>query len=146
MKRKSPMRIDGKLVVDAPKSIAITITKADVRNGNTKDPGSCAAARACLNLPHVTKARVHLGRTYILKGNKWIRYLTPASLRGEIVAFDRGGTFAPGKYTLTKSTPWQTFHKGKQQGSTKGQTNPRHKQKKRPYHVTTGVRVHGAAR
>lgn len=142
-KKRAPMTIMGKPVVNATKPIKLVISAADVRNGQTKDPGACAAAKACTHLEGVEAARVHLGRTYILKGKKWIRYMTSLSLRSEIVAFDRGGEFAAGTYYLLKPTPYRS--QGKRQGSDTFEKG-HGKKLSRPYHITTGVRVHGAAR
>ena len=98
------MKLDGFQVVDALKPIMLHITKADAQSG-TKDPANCAAAKAACRLTGVIEARVYRTRTYILlkdaRGKKyWRRYLTPGSVAGEIIAFDRGGTFEPGDYTL----------------------------------------------
>lgn len=95
------MEIAGKRVVDATKPVTITITTRDVANGDNKNPSSCAAARAAKHsIAECIGARVHIGRVYIEQDKKWVRYNTPDSLKQEIIAFDRGGTFAPGEYTL----------------------------------------------
>jgi hypothetical protein len=137
------MRIAGLPVVDAPKKRTITITESDVEKGNTKDPAKCAAAQALLREKDCTEARVHIGRTYLKIGKKWVRYHTPESLRGEIISFDRGAMFQPGEYTLTPMQPTKRAT-GKAQGSPtlkKKVTNPRAKP-----HVVYGVRSHGANR
>src|SRR5229473_1329182 len=126
------MKIAGLPVVDAPKKRTITITESDVEKGNTKDPAKCAAAQALLREKDCTEARVHIGRTYLKIGKKWVRYHTPESLRGEIISFDRGAMFQPGEYTLTPMQPSKKAT-GKAQGSftaKKKGTNPRAK-----YHV-----------
>lgn len=95
------MEINGKKVVDATKPIAIHITKRDTTDGDNKNPSSCAAARAVKrDIPDCVSARVHIGRVYVETPTKWVRYNTPTALRTEIVAFDRGGQFAPGNYNL----------------------------------------------
>jgi len=137
------MRIAGLPVVDAPRKLTIRVTESDVQKGNTKDPGKCAAAQALLREKDCTEARVHLGRTYLKLGKKWVRYHTPVSLRGEIISFDRGAIFQPGEYTLT---PMQPSHRatGKAHGSPKTKkkgTKPRAKP-----HIVYGVRQHGANR
>lgn len=138
------MEINGAKVVDATKKVVIKITNQDCKKGNTKDPGACAAALACLReLPNCTEARVHLGRTYVKQGRSWVRYHTPQALRSEIVAFDRGGKFAPGEYTLTPMQPAKRT--GKQQGTNTRLSTPKKFQKPRAkYHVISGVRQHGA--
>lgn len=131
------MKIDGKPVVDGQRRIKITITPQDVSLGKSKNPTSCAAAQACIRQLHIPAARVHVGRTYLLMGNKWVRYHTPESLRTEIISFDRGTKFSPGDYTLT---PMQPTHRGngKRQGSAKP---PTFKKKRAKPHFATGVRV-----
>lgn len=139
------MEIAGKKVVDATKPLKIVITKRDVQNGDTKDPGACAAARAIMRQERCTKARVHLGRTYLMKEDKWVRYQTPKAIRTEIVAFDRGATFAPGEYTLTPVAPSAREAFRKKQGTGTDTGRSRHgkvKIARKKYHAVSGVR-HG---
>ena len=141
------MKIAGIPVVDANKNVIIKITARDVRDGKTKDPGSCAAARACMRDMGASQARVHLGRTYLKVDKKWIRFETPEALRSEIISFDRGHDFQAGTYTLRVVRP---SHKGgrKAQGSAVSKTKPYGAKKKaraKP-HVVHGVRAHGANR
>lgn len=142
------MRINGKKVVDATKSLRISISKQDAKNGKTKDPAKCAAARAIVRiLIDAKSARVHLGRTYIELEDKWVRYKTPNSLKTEIVSFDRGTApeYSEGEYTLSLISPSDKFGKRpKPTGKTSGK-------KRRPYiarvhHQIEGVRRHGANR
>lgn len=92
-------------VVDAKGKLVIHITKSDVARGNVKDAKTCAAAKALCRADDVEAAQVYIGRTYVKRAGKWVRYATPPSLRNEIIAFDRGGTFEPGDYTLTPVQP-----------------------------------------
>lgn len=138
------MQINGLKVVDARKPIHITITKSDCAKGATKNPSSCAAALSCMReVPGCTQARIHLGRTYLKMGSKWVRYQTPAPLRGEIISFDRGASFEPGEYTLGRISPVNRF--GVRQGSSTGDSKP-HKKKRPTPHVVHGVRARGANR
>lgn len=100
--------IDDIPVTDAKKPITLHILPTDCKNGDPKQPSTCAAARAIKRELGAIDCRVHLGRVYIRqnKGN-WQRYQTPKSLRAEVIAFDRGGAFAPGEYTLTPLQPSQ---------------------------------------
>lgn len=143
------MKIAGLTVVDAKKKLTVHISNQDVAKGHTKDPSSCAAALACRReVAGCTEAKVHLGRTYLKVGNKWVRHLTPASLRSEIIAFDRGADFAAGEYILQRPTPSQRAQAGMQQGSAKNgakRTKPNAK-KRGKYHVVQGVRPYGANR
>jgi hypothetical protein len=148
------MEINGKKVVDATKKIKINITALDVKHGNNKDPGGCAAARALLrDVPECTKARVHVGRIYLEVGNKWLRFQTPPALRTEIIAFDRGATFTPDEYTIAPLCESRRERVGQMQGSTTGQrtaatTNAGRKKirvARIKHHMVSGVR-HGLVR
>ena len=147
------MEINGKPVVDARKHAVIHITDRDTIKGATKDPGACAAALAARrDIADCISARVHIGRVYIEQKEKWVRYQTPESLRTEIIAFDKGGSFQPGDYTLRPPAP------SAREGRSGSETN-RHgfdNQKKRPRkkllvakikrHEVTGIRPSGANR
>lgn len=139
------MKIAGLPVVDATKRLTIKITESDIEKGNTKDPGKCAAAQALLREKDCSEARVHLGRTYLKIGKKWLRFHTPESLRGEIISFDRGAAFQIGEYTLS---PMQPSHKatGKAHGSAPSTKKPKVTKVRAKPHVVYGVRQHGANR
>lgn len=147
------MEIAGKKVVDATKSLKITITPRDAREGKSKDPGACAAARAIMRTfrsEGAKAARVHLGRTYIEYPDKWIRFRTPAALKTEIVSFDRGGKaeYAEGTYNLEKISASDRI--GARKNKTAGKTSSANLTKsKRPkvawaVHQIEGVRARGA--
>lgn len=140
------MKINGLPVVDANKKIVLHILPKDIAKGNTKDPGACAAAQACMRQLGASAARVHIGRTYLKLKDKWLRFHTSKSLRTEIVAFDRGGVFEPGDYLLSPLPP-SDRPAGKRQG-TKDKTSRDSRRGKtlRKYHTVTGIRAHGAAR
>lgn len=130
---RKPYSREGMPVIDAKHDMTIHITKRDIRLADSKSPGSCAAALA-LNRKF-PEAHVHLGRVYIRsnKGN-WQRYVTPKNLRTELVAFDRGGTFEAGEYTLTAPHPSQRLRFKK--------TGPKKRKgkKRRPYTQIKNVR------
>lgn len=132
------MKINGKKVVNAKRPLNLEITEGDVSKGNVKDPTGCAAARACVRQLNAKSARVHISTTYVEFENKWVRYRTPASLRTEIVSFDRGKQFEPGTYHVR---PLQPSHQanGKRMGSNKPKTRPSKPRAK--YHQTTGIRA-----
>ncbi len=138
------VRFEGKEVKDATKKLVIEIARQDIVGGKSKAPDACAAARACLRqVPKCTQARVFKSRTFLKIGDTWFRYHTPASMRMEIVAFDRGTNFLPGVYTLS---PLQPSHRDG--ARSRGGKDPVKKQKVRkggvrkrvPYHVMEGVR------
>lgn len=142
------MKINGLPVTDADKKVKLHILAADVTKGNTKDPGACAAARACIRELGAKAARVHIGRTYVQFDKKWVRFNTGGALRGEIIAFDRGGKFEPGEYTLTPIPPGEKARRGKRQGGPDktSRESRRHVRKRAKPHVVTGIRAHGANR
>jgi hypothetical protein len=134
------MRIHGKQVVDAPRNRTIHITNRDVKRGGVKDPYSCAAALACKRDLGCTEARVNVGRTYLRKGNKWVRFLTPTSLKYEIVAFDRGGQFEPGEYVLLAPKGRERLGSSKPTGPKRRRGKPR-----QSYHMTANIRTSASA-
>lgn len=121
--------IDGLPVLDAKKPVTLIITDRDVAGSNTKSPTNCAAARACARQLHL-EARVHLGRIYLKTAkDRWTRFETPKSLRTEIIAFDRGGSFEPGEYELRPMHASKRIGKGGY-GSETSRTKPRPRNQK----------------
>ena len=159
------MKIGGIEVRDAKGPLEILVTPTDIKRGDTKNPSGCAVAVACKRQLHAVDVRVHLSRVYVKLKRKdekmeWVRYVTPESMRSEIIAFDRGGQFEPGTHTLGEAmsqSKWQKEHrhklksvkpsirlgrnvkKIKLQGSVL-QRAPKH----HTYHAVAGVRARGA--
>lgn len=130
--------IDGLPVINAKRPVKLTVTEKDCKGGNPKNPDSCAIARCMMREFHASEVRVHLSRAYVkTTPDKWVRYITTKPLRTEIVAFDRGGTFAPGEYHLSAITPSKQVRKHKK--TKKPGTGTRAKPVKR--HVVTDVRT-----
>jgi hypothetical protein len=145
MKRpRHAYQINGKPVVNAKRKLVLHISAADIKAAKSKDPALCAAARAAMRVvPNCIAARVHLGRAYILQKNVWHRFKTPEPLRGEIIAYDRGGKFEPGDYELCPMSP--SDMKGHRATYTRSETNratPGNPPQKNPrkLHVVKGVR------
>lgn len=138
------MKINGLQVVDAKTPIHLIITANDIKKGDTSNPDSCAAAVACMRQLDCRAAKVHMGCIYILNGKKWYRYLTPGSLRSEIIAFDRRTSFKPGTYKINPPKPSAVAVRGKQAGSKtnqsgRGKVVPRRYKRAAP-HFVEGVR------
>lgn len=93
---------------DSQRGVSFRITKGDIRNARRKDPERCAAAIALKRQLGADKVEVHLSRTYVEVAGKRQRFATPIRLKHEIVAIDRGGTFAAGAYVLKPIPPSQT--------------------------------------
>lgn len=147
------MEINGKKVVDATRKVKIKITPRDATEGDNKNPSSCAAARAAKrDVPHCISARVHIGRVYIEQKDKWVRYNTPGSLRTEIIAFDRGGSFDPGEFELQPPPPSQTEeaqqerNRKRKSGISSGKNPRKVKVAIIKRHNVTGIRPRGATR
>ncbi len=140
------MEIAGKKVVDARKSLKITISPRDAASGKSKDPANCAAARAIIRtVADAKQARVHLGRTYIEYPDRWVRFKTPSSLKLEIASFDRGAkaAYSVGNYTLGAISPAdRTGVRKHVQGKTSGVRRRVHIA--RIIHQIEGVRTRGA--
>lgn len=151
------MEINGKRVVNATKPVTINITQRDVDTGDNKNPSGCAAAKAAKHsIEECISARVHVGRVYIEQDKKWIRYDTPDALRTEIIAFDKGGNFQPGEYTLRAISPGNTTEGRAKARKDKDRAlrakSPQHPRKlaikvaKIKRHEVTGIRPRGANR
>lgn len=140
------MKINGVKVKDASEPLTFTVMKADVTRGAAKKSSSCAAARALCREGHCEEARVHVSRAYIKKEGGWLRFGVAPTMRNEIIAFDRGGEFAPGTYTLAPVQPTVRLDapsrkaRGIPQRKT-GKFPQRGRRTKRTYHVVSGVRA-----
>jgi hypothetical protein len=94
------MEIRGSAVEDATQDLILSVTAKDIRNASSKNPSNCVVAKACRRQENL-EAIIHVSRVYLRNGGKnWIRYILPKSLRGEIIAFDRGGKVYPGDFIL----------------------------------------------
>jgi len=102
------MKINGKRVVDAKKSLILEVTGDDIKHSNPLDPAGCAAAVAVMRQEGVAHAYVHLSKVYIEQPRYWIRYESPRALRQEVVVFDRKGEFEPNEFKLNAPPPSQT--------------------------------------
>lgn len=145
MKRpKHAKKINGRPVVNALRKLNLHISAADIKAAKSQDPALCAAARAAVReIPNCIAARIHLGRAYILQKDKWLRFKTPEALRGEIIAYDRGGKFQPGDYELTPMSPSDLRPNRKEyQRSETSRSTPGSPPSKNPrkLHVVRGVR------
>jgi hypothetical protein len=86
----------------------IVVTAGDVRRAKPMDETACAFAKACMRLdPDVERVQFKKTRAYLVYPDRIERYVNPAAVQQEIVAFDRGGRFAPGEYELRPLSPSQ---------------------------------------
>lgn len=130
--------IDGLPVIDAKQALTLTINDNDINKASVKEPADCAVARACRREFHAKEVRVHLARVYLRtnKGN-WVRYMTPRPLRSEIIAFDRGGRFAPGEFKLLPPNHADKLGAKRKTGPKIAKKTPL---RRATYHVVTDVR------
>jgi hypothetical protein len=94
-------KVNGKQVVDATEVVVISINDRDIKKAKKKDPGCCVIASA-IKRTFKAEARVHVSRIFIQKpgSDTYERYVVSPRIRDEITAFDRGGEFFTGEYTL----------------------------------------------
>ena len=135
------MKLNGLPVFDATEPLPFSVTNRDINRGGTKEPDSCAIALACKRKTHCKDVRIHLSYSYLLEGDHWVRYRTPACISREIVAFDRGGSFDPGEYTLL--VPYKSDRLGVRVKPRRGRYNRRIPLKKF-VHITANVRTRPA--
>ena len=132
--------INGLPIIDARRPLTLHITDADISKADRKEPTDCVVARACRRDLHAKEVHVHLGRVYIRTNpGNWVRYMTPPRMRAEIIAYDRGGTFAVGDYNMPAPQPAKKL--GKARGSLTNKTKLRRSRKKRAYHAVIDVRA-----
>jgi hypothetical protein len=80
--------INGLPIKNAVQSLLIHITGPDIKSARPKRPDFCVVALAIKREMRAKEVRVHLGRVYVrTTGAHWTRYITPGSLRAEIISF-----------------------------------------------------------
>ena len=134
--------IDGLPIRNATESLLLHITGPDVKSARIKRPDCCVVAQAVKRETRAKQVRVHLGRVYVrTTGTHWTRYITPASLRTEIISFDRGGAFSLGVHTLGKFGPVKSHKAGQTQGTRKAGKQIKTGKKRRAPHTVANVRT-----
>lgn len=123
--------------VDATKAVEISVNRQDCKAGKRMDATECALAQAAKRELKVDGVIVGMSVSYLIKGNEAIRFATPASVRSEIISFDRHQDFAPGDYHLIPKSATSRFGSG-YRAKHKGGTS---KTVKRKVHKTARVRV-----
>lgn len=87
-------------VEDATEPMEIEVTKTDAASKAVKSHKACAMAVACVRKFHLQDVIISRRVAYLIRRNVATRYMLPERITREVVAFDRGGAFAPGEYTL----------------------------------------------
>ena len=101
-----------KFVVDADEAVDIKVCKADVSSAKKLDPIDCALAKAAKRELKADAAIIGISTSYLIKGDKAVRFATPASVQREIVSFDRHSDFTVGEYYLTPKSPANRLSSG----------------------------------
>ena len=94
-------------IVDANKSVEVSVTPDDCLLALKMDPRNCAMALAAKRELKADAVVVGLSTSYLIHGTEAIRYKTPESVAREIVSFDRHSDFDPGNYYLRPYPPAQ---------------------------------------
>ncbi len=128
-----------KKVVDATKSLAVRVTKKDCDNASSNMPDECAVAKA-IQRQHLS-AIISSTTSYVIDGDKAVRYKTPMAINKEIVSFDRSHVFAPGDYKLNAPSKHEKL--GRRDRPQFSKSRDAAKQPHRLYHKTAGIRSLG---
>lgn len=130
-----------KFAVDADRAIEVLVEAKDCKDAESLNPSECALARAAKRELHADGVIIGLGASYVIKGDKAVRYHTPASVQREIVSFDRSHDFAPGTYHLPPKSPTVRFGVEKQRKDSRKNHGNGSKVAKRKVHRSARVRT-----
>ena len=130
-----------KTVVDATRNAVIEVLPTDAHSKGIKKHAECAMAVACKRKFHLDGVIISRSVAYLVKGNKARRFKLPESVSREIVYFDRGAGFSPGKYHLER--PSKTMLLGSRiYGRDTRKNRDYTSENKRKRHVTENIRTH----
>jgi len=125
-----------KHIVNAKKSISLTVSDSDVKNGKKKAHNGCPAAVACVSDLGVDGAIISTRTAYTVVGDTATRYDVGHKMNREITSLDRGAGFATGEYTLHRPQPKEPRGSGTRHAGDPRPGNLRHK----AYHHVEGAR------
>jgi len=126
-------------VKDSNTTILVSVTSEDSSKARKKDPKNCALARACVRQKLADAAIIGIGYSYLINGNKAIRYKTSNGVAREIVSFDRHQDFEEGNnYLLSKVSPSGRLNRHKGSG---GPHKIKRDTSKTKVHRTANIRV-----
>lgn len=127
----------GLKVQDAKRPMIITVIEADLKGAKRKNPECCAFARACKRQQKVDAVHFFKTSAWIEKDGVLTRFKMPESMKREIIAFDRGGKFAPGEYQLRTNSPSTALGRKRKEKPRRGKaTNQGYK---KPHTHTTAI-------
>ncbi len=127
-------------VVDAKRPAEIEVLPEDCKSKGTLNHTTCALAVACKRVFHVEGVIISRSTAYLIKRDQARRFHIPGSVSRELASFDRGGGFAPGRYSLSAVSPARRLgstgrRRGGKSGKETGQGDKRFR------HITTGIRT-----
>ena len=123
-------------VVDSNEHVSITVKERDCQGATLSNFCECALARAARRELKADGALIGITYSYVIYGNKAVRFKTPQSVGRELVSFDRNGDFDQGTYALSP------ISKSQKLGVRRGNTNSDNPGTKIPrYHVHQSGRV-----
>lgn len=142
-------------IYDHDKDVWVNVTKMDILRAKRYIPDQCAFAKACNRLhPNAIRTFFFKHAAYIalvdpVTGKEWtLRFIPSPEARAEIIAFDKRGTFTPGRYKLlapTGSTTLAEIHKRSKKRPGRHQPGKAKKKIKRKVKVETRTRQQWAA-
>src|SRR5947207_15887297 len=94
-------------------------------------------AVACKRAKNLDGVIVSICTCYLIKGLTATRYLLPEAVQREVIAFDRGGGFAPGEYSML--APRKSHRLGEHRGGE--DRRKRTAKMAKPRHFTEGIRT-----
>jgi hypothetical protein len=124
--------------VDAHAPVHVSVGARDCKDAAKLNPMECALARAAKRELKVDGVIIGMSTSYLIKGNKAIRFDTPQSVAREIVSFDRHGDFATGDYHLVPKSPSNQFGQNKNSKKPGGVNKDA---KRKVHHQSARVRV-----
>ena len=128
-----------KSAYDSASPIEVSVNKRDCDEAKRLNPAECALAKAARRELKADGAVIGISSSYVIKGDKAIRFATPESVRREIVSFDRHQDFARGTYHLPPKSPAVRFGAGRVRRKTEG--GGKDKNAKRKIHHSVRIRV-----
>jgi hypothetical protein len=99
-------------IVKAARPIVLDVQDVDIGHASRKSPDHCVAAECCRRQLGADGVMIFLSVCYVIQGDTATTYTTPPTLAREIVAFDRGALFYPGKYVLGRHN-WKSKQRSK---------------------------------
>lgn len=125
-----------KEIIDSGQAVQVKVQSRDCTEGKKGQPSECALARATRRDYQADGVVIGMSFSYIIRGSKAIRFMTPATVSREITSFDRHSDFAPGDYHLAPVSPSQRLGMKRNKKPHSGSRD----EKRRVHHGTVRVR------